>query len=450
MVAEFTMPSLGADMDEGTIVEWLVAPGDVVHKGDIVAVVDTAKAAIEVETFVGGTIERILVEPGSHVPVGTPLALITSDGELAAASTAASTAAAAGPEPALAKTESSQEKTGVAAKPRATPPVRRHAADLGVDLTRVVGTGKRGQIIRADIDRAAAPATTAQVEPAARPETRPSRRISPYARRLAAELDVDLATVTGTGKNAAIRAADVRAAVDRTPSQPQAPVAKTTSRKKAMREAIARLMARSNREIPHYYLSNTVDMHSTLGWIEQRNRELPMADRLVPAACLLKATALAVRQRPELNGFWIDDRFAPGDSVNLGVAISLRGGGLVTPAIHDADQLPVVDLMRRLKDLVGRSRSGRLQRTELADPTITVTNLGDQGVESVYGVIYPPQVALVGIGRVVERPWSVSGLVGARPCVTITLAADHRATDGFTGSRFLDTIDRLLQTPEEL
>ncbi|MGH3483658.1 MAG: dihydrolipoamide acetyltransferase family protein [Nocardioidaceae bacterium] len=440
------MPSLGADMDEGTIVEWLVAPGDIVHKGDIVAVVDTAKAAIEVETFVDGTIEQILVEPGNRVPVGAPLARIATDGNASAAPPKATTApsAAAAPEPVPEVTD---------AKPRATPPVRRHAADLGVDLSRVVGTGKRGQITRADIDRAAH-----QISPQPRvlpePEPRPSHPASPYARRLASELGVDLATVTGTGKDHAIRASDVRAAATRTPTRPSAPtpapVATAESRQEAMRTSIARLMARSNREIPHYYLSTTVDMFAALGWLEQRNRELAMTERLVPAALLLKATALAVKQRPDLNGFWIDDSFVPSESVNLGVAISLRGGGLVTPALHDADQLPVVDLMRRLKDLVGRARSGRLQRTELVDPSITVTNLGDQGVERVYGVIYPPQVALVGIGRVVERPWSVGGLVGARPCVTVTLAADHRATDGFTGARLLDAIDRLLQTPEAL
>ncbi len=217
-----------------------------------------------------------------------------------------------------------------------------------------------------------------------------------------------------------------------------------------MRETIGRLMARSKREIPHYYLSTTVDLAQARGWMQERNRDLPVGERLVPAALMLKATALAVRKHPQLNGFWVDDAFVPGTGVHLGVAISLRGGGLVAPAIHDADRLGVDELMSAMRDLVTRARAGRLRGTEMSDPTLTVTNLGDQGVESVHGVIYPPQVALVGFGRVVERPWAVDGMLAVRPVVSLTLAADHRATDGFSGGRLLATIDQLLQTPEEL
>jgi pyruvate dehydrogenase E2 component (dihydrolipoamide acetyltransferase) len=217
-----------------------------------------------------------------------------------------------------------------------------------------------------------------------------------------------------------------------------------------MRTAIAELMARSKREIPHYYLTTTIDLAHAIGWLRERNRKLPTRERLVPAALLLKAAALAARETPALNGFWLEDRFVPGTGVHLGVAISLRGGGLVAPAIHDAPELPVAEVMARLRDLVARARAGRLRGSEMSEPTLTVTNLGDQGVESVLGVIYPPQVALVGFGKVIERPWAVEGMLGVRPVVMATLSADHRATDGFTGARFLDAIDRLLQQPEEL
>jgi pyruvate dehydrogenase E2 component (dihydrolipoamide acetyltransferase) len=217
-----------------------------------------------------------------------------------------------------------------------------------------------------------------------------------------------------------------------------------------MREAIARLMARSKREIPHYYLQTTIDLSAALTWMRERNRGAPLASRLVPAALLLKATALAAARHPQLNGFWVDDAFQPGAGVHLGVAISLRGGGLVTPALHDADGLSVEETMAGMRDLVTRARGGRLRGAELTDPTLTVTNLGDQGVEAVYGVIYPPQVALVGFGRVVERPWAVDGLLGVHPVTTATLSADHRATDGFAGGRFLAALDELLQNPEEL
>jgi pyruvate dehydrogenase E2 component (dihydrolipoamide acetyltransferase) len=209
-------------------------------------------------------------------------------------------------------------------------------------------------------------------------------------------------------------------------------------------------MSRSKREIPHYYLSTTVDLAGAMDWLHERNRTLAVADRLVPAALMLKATALATQAAPAMNGFWVDGSFQPAPRVHLGIAISLRGGGLVAPALHDAADLSLAELMRQMRDLVTRARAGRLRGSELSDPTITVTNLGEQGVEAVHGVIYPPQVALVGFGRVVERPWAVDGLIGVRPLVTLTLAGDHRATDGFTGARFLADIDLHLQHPEEL
>ena len=223
----------------------------------------------------------------------------------------------------------------------------------------------------------------------------------------------------------------------------------TVERRAALRHAIGELMARSKREIPHYYLATSADLGTALDWLADANADRAVTERVLPAALLLKATALAVRQVPTVNGFWRDG-FQPASGVHLGVAISLRGGGLVAPAIHDADQLPVGQLMQALRDLVQRARAGALRASEMADPTITVTNLGDQGVEEVFGVIYPPQVALVGFGKIVERPWAASGMLGIRPVVRATLSADHRVSDGHDGAAFLATIDRLLQHPEEL
>jgi pyruvate dehydrogenase E2 component (dihydrolipoamide acetyltransferase) len=218
----------------------------------------------------------------------------------------------------------------------------------------------------------------------------------------------------------------------------------------AMRRAIGALMTRSKQTIPHYYLSTTIDLRRATRWLQAANAGRPVTRRLVPAALLLKAAALAGRDVPEVNGFYEDGVFRPGGSVHLGVAVALRTGGLVAPAIHDADALPLDDLMDRLRDVVTRARSGRLTRAEMSDPTITVTNLGDLGVESVFGVIYPPQVALVGFGRVVDQPFAENGLLGVRPAVTATLSADHRVSDGMRGGRFLDRIGELLQQPEDL
>jgi pyruvate dehydrogenase E2 component (dihydrolipoamide acetyltransferase) len=217
-----------------------------------------------------------------------------------------------------------------------------------------------------------------------------------------------------------------------------------------MRQAIGALMARSKREIPHYYLEHQIEMSRALSWLEERNRERGVGERLLPPALLLKAVARAAAEIPALNGFWVDGAFQPAPGVHLGVAISLRGGGLVAPAIHDADEKSLDRLMAELLDLVNRARVGRLRGTEMADPTLTVTNLGELGADLVHGVIYPPQVALVGFGAIRTVPWAADGMVGPRPAVTATLAADHRASDGHAGSRFLTQIDHHLQEPEEL
>ena len=461
------MPSLGADMDEGTLLEWLVQPGDPVHKGDVVAVVDTSKAAIEVECFEEGVVDALLVEPGTRVPVGTPLARI---GGGAVSGPVDSRPVAARPVESRPVESRPVESRPVESRPDVSPLVRRLAAESGVDVESLHGTGRGGRVTRADVRAAAAataqppaaePAVTADPAVTAEPAPRPRSRLSPDARRLAAELGVDPAAVRpAAGADSPVRAADVRAAAAHAtaaarPSRPSRPSRPAGRPRRAVaaagdRQTIARLMSRSKREIPHYYLTQSVDLDAALTWMAERNRSLPVTRRLLPAALLLRATALAVAEAPALNGFWVDDDFVPGSGVHLGVAVSLRGGGLVAPAIHDADALGVEDLMAALKDLAVRARAGSLRGSELADPTITVTNLGEQGVESVHGVIHPPQVALVGFGAVRPRPWAVDGMLGVRPVVVATLAADHRATDGFTGARLLARIDRLLQTPEAL
>jgi pyruvate dehydrogenase E2 component (dihydrolipoamide acetyltransferase) len=223
-----------------------------------------------------------------------------------------------------------------------------------------------------------------------------------------------------------------------------------SARQLAMRQAIGALMARSKREIPHYYLSTTIDLATATSWLRARNAGQPPSEQLTAAVLLFKAAALACREVSEVNGFWLEDHFVKSEAVHLGIAISLRGGGLLAPAIHDADTLAVAELMSRLRDLVSRARTGRLRSAETRDPTITVTNLGERGVESVLGAIYPPQVALVGFGKVVDRPWAVDGMLTVRPVVTATLSADHRASDGHRGGLYLEAIDRLLQDPEEL
>jgi pyruvate dehydrogenase E2 component (dihydrolipoamide acetyltransferase) len=399
-MSEFRMPSLGADMQFGTIVDWRVKPGDAVKRGDVVALVETEKGVIEVEIFESGVIQSLVVRPGQKVPVGATLATLTGDGKRVEAPSAKP--AAISPAPAALMKEDAV-------------PLELPAAQVGEQVTRP--------------------------------------HVSPLARRRAQELGIDLAAVKGTGEDGAVTAADI----ERTAARPGAPaaveVAPSTGKGLdlvAMRRVIAAAMARSKREIPHYYLATTIDMRSALHWLAAENAKRPVTRRLLYSALLLRAVALALRTAPELNGFWIEDSFKPADGVHVGVAISLRQGGLINPAIHDVDKKTLDELMENMLDLVNRARTGHLRSSELSDGTITVTNLGEQGVESVFGVIYPPQVALVGFGKITERPVAKDGMVGVRPMIEATLSADHRVSDGHRGGRFLLAIDRLLQEPDKL
>jgi pyruvate dehydrogenase E2 component (dihydrolipoamide acetyltransferase) len=209
-------------------------------------------------------------------------------------------------------------------------------------------------------------------------------------------------------------------------------------------------MARANREIPHYHLGLDIDLGPALEWLREHNRAIPVAERVLPAAVLLRAVVQAARAVPELNGHWIEDRFVPGEAVHLGVAVSLREGGLAVPVVHDAGALGLDALMARTRESAERARTGRMRSSEASGATITVTNLGELGVDRVDGVIHPPQVALVGFGAVRRRPWADGDTVTVRPVVTATLAADHRASDGAVGARLLREIDRQLHRPEEL
>jgi pyruvate dehydrogenase E2 component (dihydrolipoamide acetyltransferase) len=217
-----------------------------------------------------------------------------------------------------------------------------------------------------------------------------------------------------------------------------------------MRQAIAAAMSRSKREIPHYYLAEQVPMARALRWLAEANAQRPVADRLLPAVLLFKAVARALQKYPEFNGTFRDGAFHPAARINPGIAISLRQDGLMAPALLDAGDKDLTTLMRDLTDLVRRVRAGSLRSSELADATVTVTHLGDQGVESVFGVIYPPQVALIGFGCIADRPWVDDGKVVATPLLTATLAADHRVSDGHRGALFLAELREQLQQPAAL
>jgi pyruvate dehydrogenase E2 component (dihydrolipoamide acetyltransferase) len=214
-----------------------------------------------------------------------------------------------------------------------------------------------------------------------------------------------------------------------------------------MRSAIAAAMSRSKREIPHVYLSTTIDMTAAMTWLASENQKRPVEQRVLPIALLLKAVAKALGEVSGLNGFWENGAFKAADGVHVGCAIALRDGGLVAPAVHDTDRKDLDTIMRKLVDLTARARRGTLRSSELSDATITVTNLGELGVEETFAVIYPPQVAIVAFGKVMPRPWVVEGRIEPRTMLTATMSADHRAVDGRRAGQCLAAIDKHLQTP---
>jgi pyruvate dehydrogenase E2 component (dihydrolipoamide acetyltransferase) len=590
-VADFVLPSLGSDMDAGTVVEWLVAPGATVKRGDVVVVVETHKGAIEVEIWQDGTIAELLVPVGAEVPVGTALARVeeagapipggvggsrTASGLADAAPPGAPVAApvpavpppaaapsASAPAPAwpsgsppasaesgpalrgaprstpvatsaeaagapapVAPPPSPSERTALASAtapsegsaPAAPPPPApapvaasapaaapssgapgpSAAAPVAASVSQPAdaaapaspapsapapasAAGSPPASAAADSALRGAPRSTAaptlapvspppgsashSAPPAAPPSAAPAPRpvsapavspasppgpawwvrSSPAARRRAAALGVDLRAIgRGSGPDGAVVLRDVPSSAPRAPAPPVPPGVDP------MRLAIARAMERSNREIPHYYLDHTVDVSRMLAFVTAFNAERPVTARILPGLLFVRAVAVALRKFPDLHGFWKDDRHVAATGIHPAVAVSLRTGGLVVPALRDADQGDLADLMRRFTDLVQRARAGRLRASELYEATTTVTSLGERGVDGVYGVIYPPQVSLVGFGAVAERPWAVDGMLTVRPVVRVSLAGDHRASDGHRGGLFLARVAHLLMHPEEL
>jgi pyruvate dehydrogenase E2 component (dihydrolipoamide acetyltransferase) len=422
----FAMPSLGADMEDGTLVEWLVKPGDHVKRGDVVAVVETQKGAIEIECFEEGEVRELRAELGQKLPVGAPLAVVGTTLETAPAEANAPDKAESAkpetPEPTAAPTVAPE---GPPPAPP-TPPVS--AALPSAPLTPVAQT------------------------PVALPG--PSAA-SPAARVRAQELGLDLAAIKGTGPGGVVILADLER--DGTMAKPVPAVpdeAKISTRSNSpmdeMRKAIAAAMTRSKQTIPHFYLSQTIDVQPAIDFLTANNADVSPDRRILLGAVFVRAAALAATEVPSSNGHVVDGNFRPSAKVNPGVAIALRGGGLVSPALMDAPSMTLAETMAALRDLVTRARAGRLRAGEMTAGTLTVSSLGETGAEAMAGVIFPPQVTLVGLGAPQLRPWVVDGAVEPRMVVTLTLSVDHRVSDGRQAARFAAAFEKHLSQPEAL
>jgi pyruvate dehydrogenase E2 component (dihydrolipoamide acetyltransferase) len=395
-MVNFLMPSLGADMLDGTLIEWKVKPGDKVKRGDIIAVVETQKGLIDIEVFEEGTIGGIILPVGTKVPVGSIMAEIIQEGDsvikeklqpIEVATVAKNVFAA--------KPEISEDTVMVEAihSVKASPLAKKIASERGIDLSSLVGTGQEGVIVKADVEKAIS--------------------------EMRSHLDIKKrSTVVSPSEN--------------------------------IRSAVAAAMSLSNREIPHYYLETKIDMKASLEMLQAENLKLSVKERMLPAVLLIKAVAKALKEVPELNAWWVNGNSQKKNDIHIGFVVSLRAGGILVPAIHDSEKKTLTELMQSLNDIIPRARAMKLRSSELSDSTITVTSLGEEGVETVFGIIYPPQVALVGFGKISDQVLIKNGMIAICPVLVATLSADHRATDGSTGSRFLLSLKNYLEHPELL
>lgn len=394
---EFKMPSLGADMEAGTLIEWRKKSGDTVKRGDIIAEVETQKGLIEIEVFDEGIISELLINEGTKVPVGTVLALINpKESEL-------ETPKEVPPE----KTEIQPTEEKIAEKTvgekleethlKASPLAKRIASENGIELSKIQGTGEEGVITKEDVEKAIAQ----------------------------------------------------RDKITEIPKESIENKEESGFKMESIRAAVAAAMSKSNREIPHYYLEKKIDITKSLDWLFEKNQQRPIQKRVLPAALLIKAVAKSLVDYPDLNAVW-EDGLQRKKEINIGFVVSLRGGGIIVPAIHNADSKTVEEIMEALNDIIPRARAMKLRSSELSDSTITITNMGEGGADVVYGIIYPPQVAIIGFGSSSEQPFAENGMVGIRTVLNATLAGDHRATDGLVGSDFLATLNKNLQNPELL
>jgi pyruvate dehydrogenase E2 component (dihydrolipoamide acetyltransferase) len=388
---DFLMPSLGADMEAGTLIEWRKKPGETVKRGDIIADVETQKGLIEIEVFEEGVIGELLIKEGTKVPVGTVMATINPSTST------------------LETKETTAEKTAIAIQPTEEKIIKKTAGEKFEEK----------QI-----------------------------KASPLAKRIAAENNIDLSQLQGTGEDGAITKEDIKNAIAQKEKITK-PEEKMSLQLEAIRLAVAAAVSKSNKEIPHYYLEKKIDMTKALTWLRESNSKRPIQKRLLPAALIIKATAKSLVDFPNLNAIW-DNGVQPKKEINIGFVVSLRSGGVIVPTIRNADLKSIDEIMEALNDIIPRARAMKLRSSDLTDSTITITSLGEGGADMVFGVIYPPQVAIVGFGGSSQQAVVDNGMLGIRSVFTATLAGDHRVTDGLTGSDFLSTLNNYLQNPESL
>ncbi len=425
MAIDITMPQMGADMTEGTLVKWLKQPGDGVERGEIIAEIETDKATVELEAFDSGTLLKHVVDEGETVPVGEVIALLGEPSEMT-------------PE--------------VERKPPAATPVKR---ELPAGTTAAVQAAE----VAAPAQTLPAPVAEPANAPAAVTPPGERLRISPVARRIAANASVDVSALRGSGPDGRILRRDVEAAIQNAGAKKavtlQRPAAATTGAPapvtglSRMRQAIARRMTTSKQQQPHYYLTLDVDMTRALDFRREMNEAASEEQRVSINDLIVKACAIALARHPHFNAEFAEDGLRLHEAINIDIGIALDDG-LIAPAILDVGHKTLGVIAAESKDLVARAKTGKLRADEYSAGTFTITNLGAYGVEALIGIINPPQAAILGVGSVMPQAVVRDGQVVASQVMKIALSADHRVTDGAEGAVFIKEIQKLLEIPAAL
>ena len=456
MATEIVLPQWGMEMQDGTIVKWLKQEGDPVEEGEPIVEVETAKIQTELESTCSGILVHIMVSEGTIVPVRGLLAIVANPGEDV-------------PRPVEVVGSSGQGGAGPAATPsldspatsppgqdgarvQVVPAARRLAHERGVDIGQVRGTGPGGRILIADVERAvetAQPPATAALSQAP-PITGDSSRqkvqvqVVPAARRLAREKGIDLTQVRGTGPKGRILIADVEQAVG-TPSQLPVQTSPQTVQIEGMRRTIATRMLQSLQTMAQVTLTTEANVSDAMAlragisrqWTEQS---------LSPLHLAVKATARALKEHPRLNAIQGEDQVQLMDDVNIGVAVSLPEG-LITPVIRNADQKTLAQIAGEARDLASKTREGRARPEDVTGGAFTISNLGGFDVDAFTPIINPPQVAILGVGRVVEKPIILQGEMAKGTMMYLSLTFDHRVVDGAPAAEFLQKLKGYLEDP---
>ncbi len=405
------MPKLGFDMAEGTLVEWTKKVGDTVAEGDVIAMIETDKANVEVTSFKAGVIRQLLVEAGTAVPVNTPIAIVgAADEHIDLAALGVKPAApAATPEKAAAPARAEPAPAAPAAVKAgpvvASPVARRMADELGIDLHQVAGSGPEGRIVKRDIEEFVK--QHAQAPKVAAPPI-PTPSFAP----------------PGEGYRA----------------EPLTP----------MRQTIARRMTESKQQAPHFYITMDVDMAAALDLRRQLNALLPETESISVNDLLVKAAAVALKQFPNINASFAGNEIRIHDRINIGIAVS-REVGLVTTVLQDADKKSLAQIAKESREIIARAREGRMRAEEMVGGTLNISNLGMYGVEDFIAIISPPQAAVLAIGAIQRVPVvDEAGQLAVGTRMKVTISADHRVTDGAEAARFLQTFKAALEQPMRL